>query len=395
MSGIAENNAEKYHAELYKRFGLTMVRGKGTSLYDEDGKEYLDALAGIAVCGLGHCHPAVTEAVTEQFSKLVHVSNLFYNHPQSELAGLLVEKSGFDRVFFCNSGAEAVEGAVKAARRHRLKANASGDIISMENCFHGRTLGAIAMGKKKYRKGFDPIPEGFRRVPFNDIDVLESAVTDKTTAIVIEPVQGEGGVYPADENFLRRARELCDESGAILIFDEIQCGMGRSGSLFAFEHYGVIPDIVTMAKVLGNGFPIGAVLMRGAVASALSYGEHGTTFGGNPPACAAGLATLRTIIEENLLDHIKKRSAHFFDTLYKIKEKNNSVKDVRGLGLMIGVEIEGKSTDVVKVMREKHRVIAGVAGESVVRFLPPYIITDEEIDIVAGSLEKAIEEVCQ
>ncbi|MGM0600412.1 MAG: aspartate aminotransferase family protein [Candidatus Rifleibacteriota bacterium] len=383
---------QEHHLQIYKRFDLTIVKGEGTHLYDDKGNEYIDALAGIAVCGLGHCHPVVTDAIIEQAKTLVHVSNLFFTIPQTKLARLLVQSSGLDRAFFCNSGAEAVEGAIKMARKYGAQKGKTGPIYSMGNCFHGRTLATITMGKKKYQQGFDPLPEGFEQIPFNDITALEKAVNKDTVALIIEPLQGEGGIFCAGHDYIKRARQLCDEHDVVLIFDEIQCGLGRTGTLFAYEQYGVKPDIVTLAKALGNGFPIGSFIASDKVAESLSPGDHGTTFGGNPLACAAAFATLSTIIEEKLPQAAKEKGKHFIERLEKLAEEFPSVKEVRGNGLMVGVEVTHKAADVLTIMRDK-KVIAGVAGANVVRFLPPLVMTIEELDKVVDTLAQSLKEL--
>jgi acetylornithine/N-succinyldiaminopimelate aminotransferase len=383
---------QEHHLQIYKRFDLTIVKCEGTHLYDDKGNEYIDALAGIAVCGLGHCHPVVTDAIIEQAKSLVHVSNLFFTIPQTRLARLLVESSGLDRAFFCNSGAEAVEGAIKMARKYGAQKVKTGPIYSMGNCFHGRTLATITMGKKKYQQGFDPLPEGFEQIPFNDIAALEKAIDKDTVALIIEPLQGEGGIFSADHDYINRARELCDQHDVVLIFDEIQCGLGRTGSLFAYEQYGVKPDIVTLAKALGNGFPIGSFIACDKVAEALNPGDHGTTFGGNPLACAAAYATLSTIINEKLPQAAKEKGKHFIDLLQKLAKEFDSVKEVRGNGLMVGVEVTHKAADVLAIMRDK-KVIAGVAGANVIRFLPPLVMTIEELDKVVDILAQALKEL--
>jgi acetylornithine/N-succinyldiaminopimelate aminotransferase len=380
------------HLQIYKRFDLTIVRGEGTHLYDEKGNDYLDAFSGIAVCGLGHCHPAVTDSIIEQAKTLVHVSNLFYTIPQTKLAKLLVKCSGLDRVFFCNSGAEAVEGAVKMARKYGAEKGKTGPVYSMGNCFHGRTLATITMGKKKYQEGFAPLPEGFDQLPFNDIEALEKAIDKNTVALIIEPLQGEGGIFCADKDFLKRARELCDMHDVVLIFDEIQCGLGRTGSLFAYEQYDVKPDIVTLAKALGNGFPIGAFIAAEKVAQALNHGDHGTTFGGNPLACAAAFTTLSTIIDQNLAKAAQEKGKYFIDRLKNLTKDFSAIKEVRGSGLMVGVEITHKAADVLSLMRDK-KVIAGPAGENVIRFLPPLIISLKELDIVVDTFAEALKEL--
>jgi acetylornithine/N-succinyldiaminopimelate aminotransferase len=382
----------EHHLQVYKRFDLTITRGEGCRLYDNEGSEYIDALAGIAVCALGHCHPTVCRAINEQCQTLMHVSNLFYTKPQADLAQLLVKHSGLDRAFFCNSGAEAVEGALKLARKYGSKRNKSGNIVSMSNCFHGRTLATVAMGKKKYQQGFAPLPQGFEQIEFNNIEALNKAVNRNTVALIIEPLQGEGGIHSADIEFIKKARQLCNQHEVVLIFDEIQCGLGRTGTLFAYEQYGIKPDIVTLAKALGNGFPIGAFLASEKIAQALDHGDHGTTFGGNPLACAAGFATVLTIINDDLAKQAKEKGGRFMQKLAKLKASHPIIKEVRGKGLMVGVEIEAEAGPVLSYMR-KHGVIAGNSGQNVIRFLPPLIISDAELDKVVETLDKALSEI--
>ncbi len=381
--------AGKYHFDLYKRYPLTLVKGNGVYAEDSEGNKYLDALAGIAVNSLGHCHPNVVQAIQEQAAKLMHVSNFYYNEPQSRLAKLLAEVSGLDRVFFCNSGAEAIEGAIKLARKYAFNKGKSGHIIAMENCFHGRTLGAIAMGKEKYQKGFAPLPAGFDRVPFNDIETLRNRVDDSTVAIILETIQGEGGIHPVNPGYLHEARKLCDKHDALLILDEIQCGIARTGQMFAYQHYDVMPDIVTSAKALGNGFPIGAVLAKEDAAAAFDYGDHGTTYGGNPLACAASIASLKTIQDEKLAAHAFEMGEYFKNRVLAISHNWPAIKEVRGLGLMIGVDLSFKGAKVVEEMLKKG-VLSNCASDTVIRIVPPLIITKEELDRLFDILIESI-----
>lgn len=383
-----------HHFQLYKRHSLTLAEGSGCVVKDANGKEYIDALAGIAVNALGHCHPGVVEAIREQATKLIHVSNLYYNEPQSRLAGLLTEVSPFDRVFFCNSGAEAMEGALKFARKYAHQRGKKGNILSMENCFHGRTIATIAMGKEKYQKGFGPMPGGFQQIPFNDPEALEKTVNKKTIAVVIEPVQGEGGINVAERSFLQKARELCDHYDALLIFDEIQCGMGRTGHLFAFREYGIIPDMVTLAKALGSGYPIGAVLAKENLAGVMKYGEHGTTFGGGPLASAAAYATLQTILSENLPQHAAETGKYALTQLQQETTGWKAIKEIRGKGLMLGIDLNFKGAEVVNKMIEKG-VLANCTMNTTIRLVPPLIITKKEIDKVLNTLIESIKETEQ
>ncbi|HKK47297.1 MAG TPA: aspartate aminotransferase family protein [Balneolaceae bacterium] len=392
MSDTAQELADKYHVDLYGRYPITLTKGKGVFVTDTEGNRYLDALAGIAVNSLGHCHPKVVEAVREQAGNLMHISNFYYSEPQSELAKKLTEVSGLDKAFFCNSGAESVEGAIKLARKYGSLRNKSGKIISMENCFHGRTLGTIAMGKKKYQTGFEPIPEGFEQVPANDKEALTEKVNDETVAVILEPVQGEGGVKPVDGDYLKHVRKLCDEHDVVMILDEIQCGMGRTGQMYAYQHYGIKPDILTSAKALGNGFPIGAVVAKDKIADAIAHGEHGTTYGGNPLACAAACATLSVMEDENIPEQAAKKGAYFKDRLRDVAEDIDAVVDVRGLGLMVGAELSFEGGDVVKEMM-KRGVLSNCASGNVMRFVPPLIITEDQIDTIIDVFVESLKEV--
>lgn len=380
-----------HHFDLYKRYSITLEKGKGAHVWDTDGNKYIDALAGIAVNSVGHCHPKVVQAITDQAEKLIHISNLYYSEPQSRLAALLTELSGMDRAFFCNSGAESIEAALKLARKYGNKKNKKGSVISMENCFHGRTLGTISLGKEKYRKGFGPMLPGVDRVPVNDLEALRAKVDGETLAVIIEPVQGEGGVIPVDYGFLREARELCDEHDVLLIFDEIQCGLARTGKMFAWMHYDVKPDILCTAKALGGGFPIGATLASEEVASAFSHGEHGTTFGGNPLACAAAHAALSVIRDEDLSNQAREKGDYIMKEIRDRTLGWDSVKNIRGIGLMIGVELNFKGAPVVDRMLEKG-VLSNCASNTVMRLLPPLMISYEDIDTIIDVLLDSIRE---
>ena len=383
---------QAYYLQVFKRYPLILSHGKGAKVWDMDGNEYIDALAGIAVNSVGHCHPRVVKAIQEQAEKLIHVSNLFLTEPQALLAQKLVNISGLDRVFFTNSGAEANELAIKMARKHGHKHGRGGEIITMDGCFHGRTMATIAAGRPKYQKGFEPIPPGFKLIKFNDIEAVKEAITDQTAAIMVEPIQGEGGIHPADLHFLRELRHLCDAQNIALVFDEIQTGMGRTGNFFAFQGYGVMPDIMSLAKALGGGFPIGAVLARQSTAEALDFGDHGTTFGGNPLGCAAALATVEAIEEEKLFDKAYVNGANIMKRLRAESEQESSIQDVRGRGLMIGVELDIQSKPVVLKMMEKG-VIANAIGENVVRLVPPLVISMDELNTVVDVLLDCIREV--
>ncbi|MBA2857928.1 acetylornithine/N-succinyldiaminopimelate aminotransferase [Methanococcus maripaludis] len=385
------SDEKKYVIGTYGRVPVVLVKGNGMSVFDTDGKEYLDFLAGIGVNNVGHCHPKVVEAIKNQAETLIHVSNIYYNVPQIELAKKLVNLSGLDKAFFCNSGAEANEAAIKLARKYAKANGKEGEIITMEHAFHGRTLTTItATPKAKYQEGFEPLPTGFKYIPFNDIDALKAGISEKTSAIMIEPVQGEGGIHPADKEYLKAVRKLCDENNIVLIFDEVQCGMGRTGTVFAYEQYGVVPDIVTLAKGLGGGFPIGAMVAKSEIASAFTPGSHGTTFGGNPLACASSAAALDVISE--LLDNAVEMGEYFKNSLKTLEEKYEFVKEVRSLGLMVGVELTFNGSDIVSKMFEKGFLI-NCTSDTVLRFLPPLIVEKEHIDAMISALDEVFSEI--
>lgn len=385
----AKKKAEKYHFDLYGRYPITLVRGKGSKVWDDERNEYIDALAGIAVNSLGHCHPDIVKTIQKQSAKLMHVSNFYYNEPQSDLAEKLAEVSGLDRLFFCNSGAEAVEGAIKLARRFAHKKGQSGVILSMQNSFHGRTLGTIAMGKDKYQQGFDPMPAGFDRIQFNDIKALENRVNEHVIGIVIETIQGEGGIIEASPEFLKKARSLCDQHEIPLILDEVQCGIARTGKMFAYQHYNIQPDILAMAKALGSGFPIGAVAAKQEISTAFDHGSHGTTYGGNPLACAVVLETLRIIEKEDVCEMARVRGNYLMTRLQDLSTNWSAIKEVRGKGLMIGVELTFPGAEVVNEML-KRGVLSNCTSDNVIRLVPPLIITKEEIDKVVEVLVESI-----
>ncbi len=386
----------KYLMNTYSRYPIVFVRGEGAYVWDAEGKKYLDFLGGIAVNLLGHCHPSVVEAITSQAKELLHVSNLYYTEPAAKLAELLSLNGGLDKIFFCNSGAEANEGAIKLARKfqwrrgHREKYK----IISMTHSFHGRTLGALsATAKPQIQEGFGPLPSGFHTMGFNEIERLDEAIDESTAAFLIEPIQGEGGVHCAGKGFLEALRAACDRSGALLIFDEVQCGMGRCGTLFAYESFGVRPDIITLAKGMGGGLPIGAICATDAVANAFQPGDHGTTFGANPVAAAAALATLRVLIEENYSERVARMGGYLISKFHALQQKYPDViREVRGMGLMIGIELRVDGASLVAKCHEKGLLVNVVAG-SVLRLLPPYIITKEEVDRAVSIIEEAIKRV--
>jgi acetylornithine/N-succinyldiaminopimelate aminotransferase len=384
--------ADKYIFQTYGRFPLTLVRGKGCRVWDENGKEYLDFVGGIAVCALGHSSPLITKTLKEQSKVLVHVSNLYYTVPQVKLARLLVENSFADRVFFCNSGAEANEAAIKLARRFSSEkfGNKRHVIISMEGSFHGRTMATLsATGQDKIKKGYNPLLEGFRFVPFNNLPALESAVDESVCAVILEPVQGEGGVVCPAEGYLQGVRKICDEKNILLIFDEVQVGMGRTGRLFAHEHFGVTPDIMTLAKALGNGLPIGAMLSKEYLSSAFSPGSHATTFGGTPLVTAAAEAVLRSLLYDGWIDNARNMGEYFKKKLLRLKDRHAAIKDVRGIGLIIGMELDREGAEIVNACTEKGFLI-NCTHEKVLRFVPPLIVRKKEINLLVKALDDVL-----
>jgi acetylornithine aminotransferase/acetylornithine/N-succinyldiaminopimelate aminotransferase len=380
----------------YTRYPAAMVTGAGCRLTDAEGKEYLDFLAGIAVCGLGHCHPAVTAAICEQAGRLVHVSNLYYTEPQTELAELLTAHCFADKVFLANSGAEANEAAIKLAR---ICSGADRyEIISLSGSFHGRTLATVAAtGQAKFQKGFEPMPEGFSHAPFGDLTALESMITDQTCAILCEPLQGEGGVRPLEPAYLRGLRALCDKFDLLLIFDEIQTGMGRTGTLFAHEQMGVTPDIMTLAKALGNGLPMGALLTTNRIAAAFAPGTHASTFGGNPVAAAAAVATLKVMLGDGFLAEVREKGRYLHDQLQALAARFPELAvSARGLGLIQGLVLTEagvqRGSAIVNRMFAKGCLI-NFAGGVALRFLPPLIVSSEEIDQMILLLAEVLEEL--
>lgn len=386
---IAEG--EKYLMNTYGRLPMVVTKGAGSRIWDADGKEYLDFVSGIAVNGLGHCSPAVVKAIKEQSEALIHCSNLYWIEPQIQLAKLLVEHSCLDKAFFCNSGAEANEGAIKLARKYAAEQGhpERTDIITMGQSFHGRTLATLkATGQEKFHKDFHPLPEGFSYVPFNNIAALKEAMTEKTCAIMLETVQGEGGVVPADADYLKQVRALCDERDILLILDEVQCGMGRTGSLFAYEQYGIAPDIMTLAKSLGGGVPIGAFLATDKVAAAFHPGDHGSTFGGNPLVTAAGVAVVNAMLAPGFLDHVQEVSRYLWEKLEGLKEKYDDILEVRGKGLLVGLALTHEGSGIVSFAKD-HGVLVNCTAGTVIRLLPPLTVTKEEIDQAAAVLDDA------
>lgn len=383
--------SDRYLMNTYSRFPVVFIKGRGCTLYSDDGREFLDFLAGIAVNVLGHCHPRVVVAIQKQAQRLIHVSNLYHIDPQIRLARLLVQNSFADRVFFCNSGAEANEAAIKLARKYSKDHYGENryEIITAYNSFHGRTLATLtATGQEKFQKGFEPLPSGFRYVPFNDIEAMKEAISEKTCAVMLEPIQGEGGIRVPSDDYLREVRRLCDQTGALLILDEVQTGIGRTGKLFAYEHFGIKPDIMTLAKALGGGVPIGAMLATEKVARSFTPGTHASTFGGNPLATRAALATLETVLEDGiLLKECQRLGEYFMEKLRELKERYpDLVVDLRGKGLMIGMELSLPCAQIVRECFERG-ILINCTAERVLRFTPPLIVTEEEIDRVVDTLK--------
>ncbi len=373
----------------YGRYPLVPVRGEGCYLWDADGNRYLDFLAGVAVNNLGHCHPRVVAALQKQAAELIHCSNYYHIPSQIELAELLCAHSFADRAFFCNSGAEANEAAIKLARKYSREKFGPDryEIITALSSFHGRTMATVsATGQEKVQKFFDPLLHGFRHVPFNDVSSLEQAVTANTCAVMLEPIQGEGGIVVPSPDYFRKVRELCDEHRLLLIFDEVQVGMGRTGRLFAHEHFDVTPDIMTLAKALAGGVPIGCMLAKEAVATSFSPGTHGSTFGGNPLVTAAGVAAVRAILEEAILPHTEEMGNYLLGRLRSLKEKFSFINEVRGIGLMVGMELSIPAGEIVKLALGQG-LLLNVAQDTVLRFLPPLIVGKGEIDEMIGILD--------
>jgi len=386
----AQELEKKHHFQVYNRYPITIDRGSGTKVWDTEGNVYLDILGGIAVNNLGHCHPAIVSAIKEQAEKLLHVSNFYYTEPQSEFIERLAYLSGLDRVFLCNSGMEAMEACIKLARKWGKKNGKSGNIISLSDGFHGRSVTTITMSKPVYQEDFEPLPPGFIQSPYNDFEALEKAVDDQTIAIAFELIQGNSGVHVIDREFLKKVRQLCDDKKILLIIDEVQTGVGRTGKFFCYQHFDIKPDVVASAKALAGGIPIGAVIAKEEVASALSFGNHGTTFGGNPFACAVGNACLKTIEMDNICEQASEKGEYMMSLIRSKTAHLDSVVDVRGLGLMIGVELNQPARPVVEKMFE-HRVLSNAAGGNVIRIVPPLVITKDEIDQVVDVLVKCLQ----
>lgn len=389
---IIERGEETFY-KTYNRFPVVFDRGEGVKLYDEEGQEYLDFGAGIAVMGLGYGDPEYTQAVKDQMDRLAHTSNLFYTRPAVEAGELLLAASQMERVFFTNSGTEAIEGAIKIARRYAYNRDHSHDheIIAMNHSFHGRSLGALSVtGNDHYQEPFKPLIPGIRFADFNDLDSVKAQVNEKTCAIIMETIQGEGGIYPADPEFLKGVRKLCDEHDMLLILDEIQCGMGRTGHMFAWQGYGVKPDVMTTAKALGNGLPIGAFLAWGKAAEAMGPGDHGTTYGGNPLVTAGAKAVLEIFKKRDIPGHAAKMGAYLWDVLEDLAKQSSLIKAHRGMGLIQGLELTCPVGPVVKDALIGEKLVLISAGVNVIRFVPPLVIEKEDVDEMARRLGKAL-----
>jgi acetylornithine/N-succinyldiaminopimelate aminotransferase len=384
----------KYFMPTIKRMPVTLVSGKGVQVWDDNGKEYLDFTAGWGVNSLGHCHPAVVGAIVEQAKTLIQTSNQFYTIPQLKLAELLIENSCFDKVFFCNSGAEANEGAVKLARRYgKLHLDGAYKVITALNSFHGRTLAmTAATGQRKFHEPYSPIPDGFINVEYNNIGAIKKATSAQTCAVMLEPIQGEGGVNVPDDGYLKAVRAWCDEKGILLILDEVQTGIGRIGTLFGYEQFGIEPDIISLAKGLGGGIPIGAFLTK-EKAAVFALGEHGSTFGGNPLACAAGYATLNFVIENDIPSKVKMSGDYLIAQLKKLKAKYDFIVEVRGRGLLVAIQFSSDLTqDIVKSCMARGLLLNPVKPNAI-RFMPPLTIVKKDVDAAIGILDKVLAKV--
>ncbi|MFL0269072.1 aspartate aminotransferase family protein [Candidatus Clostridium radicumherbarum] len=374
----------------YGRFDVVFEKGLGSRIYDINGKEYVDFVSGVAVNCLGHCHPSIINAINEQSKKLMHISNYYWNTEHTALADKLVKNSDLSKVFFCNSGTEAVEGSLKVARKYgKLNGSENKNIILyMENSFHGRSIGALSVtGQPKYQMDYTPLMNGVKAVKFNDIQDLRKNFNENVCGIIIEPIQGEGGIVTAEVDFLQEARSLCDKYDALLIFDEIQCGMGRLGSLFAYKKFGVVPDVVSIAKALGGGFPIGAFMVNDRAAS-LNPGDHGSTYGGNPLGCAVSLAVLNELIEGNVIASVDEKGEYLKENLLKLKDKYGVINEVKGMGLLIGISMKDPKTFMNACF--EHGLLVVTAGSDVVRLLPPLNVSKEDMDAALNIIEKVM-----
>ncbi len=392
MSALYEKTVERFNKFVVPTYApkQLFVRGEGARLWDDEGSEFLDFASGISVCNVGHCNKRVAAAIAEQSLKLVHTSNLYFNELMPRLAEKLITESFPGKVFFSNSGAEANEGMIKLARKYGNANGGRNTIISMDNSFHGRTLATLAAtGRAKYRKGFEPDVPGFKQVPFNDIEALKAAMTPDVCGVMLEMVQGEGGILPADVEYLKQVRELCDKNDVLMLCDEVQCGMGRIGTRFAYQSFGVVPDAISMAKAIANGYPMGGFIVRDKFADVLTVGTHASTFGGTPLACAAALAVQQCFDEDGLLENCRTVGAYLMDKLAEVGKKYNCVQGVRGKGLMIGVVLDRPAAELHGLLL-KENLVTLTAGETVLRLLPPLVITKEDADFAIEKIDKCL-----
>ncbi len=385
--------ADQYLFNNYARYPITLVKGQGAYVWDTHGKKYLDFMSGIGCTSLGHCHPAIEKAIVEQTKTILHTSNLYYSPPSIELAKWLVTHGGLDKIFFCNSGAEANEGAIKLARKYQWQNGMKNKnvILSAARCFHGRTLSELAMlDCVKKQEGFGPLPAGFRYESWQDTETFCNAINDEVAAVILEPIQGEGGIHVVQSGFLEAVRHACDKVGALLIFDEVQCGIGRTGELFAYQYFGVKPDIITLAKGIANGLPLGAICARLKVAQAFGPGDHGTTFGGNPVSCGAALANLNTLINQDYLTKIKELGLYLSSRLQQFQDKfPDKIKEIRGIVMMRGIELKGDPKPFL-LQCFKNGLLINITATNIVRMLPPYVIKESDIDFAIKVFTKSI-----
>ncbi len=385
--------SREYVMNTYGRYDVTFEKGLGSRIYDTEGREYIDFVSGVAVNCLGHSHPAIVNALTEQSKKLVHISNYYWNTEHTQLAEKLVKNSDHSKVFFCNSGTEAVEGALKLARKYGKKHSTDKNVILyMNDSFHGRSMGALSVtGQSKYQQDFMPLIGGVKPVEFNDVEGLKASFDETVCGVIVEPIQGEGGINAASKEFLETARALCDQYDAILIFDEIQCGMGRLGSLFAYQEFGVVPDVITIAKALGGGFPIGAFVANERAATALVPGDHGSTYGGNPLGCAVALAVLKELLDCGVINTVPQKSAYLKEQLSRLQEQYGIIKQVKGMGLLIGIQVDNPK-EFVNLCFAKGLLVV-TAGTDVVRLLPPLNVTKADMDDALAVMESVMKEL--
>jgi len=381
---------DKYVLKTYTRQPITIVKGRGMTVWDANGRQYLDFFPGYGAGNMGHCHPKVVEAIHKQVEQIIHVPNVYYNDAQGELARLIIENTFDGQVFFCNSGAEANEGVIKLARKRNPHKKT---IITLKNSFHGRTIAAVtATGQPVYHNGFDPLPGGFEYCEINDIEMLKKMMADDVAAVMFEPILGEGGIVPVTPEFMKAARQFCDDYDALLILDEVQSGIGRTGKLFAYQYYDVEPDVLTMAKSLGGGVPIGAFAVKREYCGILKPGDHGSTFGGNPLACSAGVAVINAIADENLLENAVKMGGYLRENLEDLKTKHSIIKDIRGVGLMLGMELSVPGADIVKECL-KRNVLLNCTHLTVLRIMPAINVEKDQIDRVIAVIDEVLGEV--